>query len=880
MIKKLLFSISICLGMSLNAQTTAIPDSNFEQALIDQGIDSDGIINGSVLTSDVASLSYLNIMDSNISNISGLESFISLNSLNASGNSITNIDLSQNTYLSDLDLLDNAITSIDLSQNIFLSFLRIENNQIENIDISNNTFLQFAYLNNNKLSSINLQFNTNLLELRLNNNQINSIDISNNTILNVLELRKNEFNQLNLSNNPDLLVLDIGENNFNFIDLSNNLKLNDLRINDNNINSLDLTNHTELYTFRAENNSLTSLNIQNGTNRQLGTFFPDIIYRFNIENNPNLFCVLVDDITYSNQYWISKDSQTIYSQNVSNCSTCEEIVIPDPNFEQFLVDSAIDTDGSINGSICRVDAEAAKTLEILDFESRGINSVNLSGIEAFINLETLQIAPKLFPGHTNAIGYDTDRFLIENLDTNSMENLKNLIVRNTNLQTIDISNNVNLISFSGRSNEFSSIDFSNNIKLEGIDIRDNFFINLDLSMNPNIYRLEVNDNNLETLNIKNGNIERIVWAANNSNLSCITVDDEDNSTRTFHPSYLKGGEIENFGGNPAWQLDSQTDLKENCTPLLDTVTNLNGPNNVIPGQEITITVDYTATTDRDLVIAFQQENPYAYIASQLISIPSGSGSVEFTFVVPSNVNVIEEHNYVTFITEKGSSNPWGNKFDVQRENVIINGASTIIDTVDQLTAPQNINPGQEITISLNYTATTSRNIVLAFQQENPYSEIKSEIINVAAGSGTVNFTFNVPNTLNTSNDHSYVAYITKETTSNPWGDKFDVVTKSVSISSSISIPLRASILEEDNNLETSIQIFPNPVIDILNVNLPFYPSKINLRLINSSGITIYQNILPAETRNLQIDLSSQISGFYLLEVKNSSGSEVIKVIKK
>ena len=43
------------------AQTTTIPDTNFEQVLIDLGIDSDRVINNSVLTSDAASVSSLNV---------------------------------------------------------------------------------------------------------------------------------------------------------------------------------------------------------------------------------------------------------------------------------------------------------------------------------------------------------------------------------------------------------------------------------------------------------------------------------------------------------------------------------------------------------------------------------------------------------------------------------------------------------------------------------------------------------------------------------------------------------------------------------------------------------------------------------------------------
>jgi hypothetical protein len=48
--KKLLTILIVLLFVNTSiAQTTAIPDAAFEQALIDLGIDSDGVINGQVL---------------------------------------------------------------------------------------------------------------------------------------------------------------------------------------------------------------------------------------------------------------------------------------------------------------------------------------------------------------------------------------------------------------------------------------------------------------------------------------------------------------------------------------------------------------------------------------------------------------------------------------------------------------------------------------------------------------------------------------------------------------------------------------------------------------------------------------------------------------
>lgn len=73
----LLFPLSI-----ITAQTTTIPDQNFEQALIDLNIDSDGTINGQVLTSDISNivtLDFENVSNFNsITDLTGIEDFTAL----------------------------------------------------------------------------------------------------------------------------------------------------------------------------------------------------------------------------------------------------------------------------------------------------------------------------------------------------------------------------------------------------------------------------------------------------------------------------------------------------------------------------------------------------------------------------------------------------------------------------------------------------------------------------------------------------------------------------------------------------------------------------------------------------------------------------------
>jgi len=74
-----------------------------------------------------------------------------------------------------------------------------------------------------------------------------------------------------------------------------NTALIQLSCSNNQLTSLNLEQNTALLELRCQNNQLTNLNVKNGNNT--------IITDFNTTNNPNLMCVFVDDITYSNANW-------------------------------------------------------------------------------------------------------------------------------------------------------------------------------------------------------------------------------------------------------------------------------------------------------------------------------------------------------------------------------------------------------------------------------------------------------------------------------------------------------------------------------------------------------------------------------------------------
>jgi hypothetical protein len=174
--------ILLIIGYDVSAQITAIPDSNFEQVLIDLGIDTDGVINSQMTTSDALGITTLLITSPDdgtsvqyIQDLSGIEAFVNLESLQVNVTMIEELDLSALVNLKYLDCTDNMLSSLDVSHNpvleeliVFMGGDVLPMNSISQIDLSNNPLIHTltAY----GIDYINLQNG--------NNNPNMNIDIS------------------------------------------------------------------------------------------------------------------------------------------------------------------------------------------------------------------------------------------------------------------------------------------------------------------------------------------------------------------------------------------------------------------------------------------------------------------------------------------------------------------------------------------------------------------------------------------------------------------------------------------------------------------------------------------------------------------------------
>ena len=166
---KNLLLIFCCLPAFVLAQQTYVPDDNFEQALIDLGIDIDSIPNDSVTTSNISNVTNLDVSNKFIQNLIGIEDFTDLVVLKCQGNLLTYfLDLSQNTDLNILDFSDNSLDSINLSQNSNLSSLNCQNNFLSSLSLINNAAILNLNCANNLLVSLDVRngSNTNIFSFK------------------------------------------------------------------------------------------------------------------------------------------------------------------------------------------------------------------------------------------------------------------------------------------------------------------------------------------------------------------------------------------------------------------------------------------------------------------------------------------------------------------------------------------------------------------------------------------------------------------------------------------------------------------------------------------------------------------------------------------
>jgi hypothetical protein len=203
----------------------------------------------------------------------------------------------------------------------------------------------------------------------------------------------------------------------------------------------------------------------------------------------------------------------------------ETVSIPDPNFLNELFNEGVDSNG--DGQISTQEAELIRALSL---GPSGIS--DLTGIEAFVNLDTLvvEVNPLIPPdlSKNKALIYLTLKGCgLTQLDISKNAALKYLDCTGNEgldsfLETIDLSGNPELESLFLLGNELIALDVTHNPQMKKIECSRNRISELDLSANLLLGDLKCKNNLLKSLDLS-VNTALVVMACCGNQLSSINL---------------------------------------------------------------------------------------------------------------------------------------------------------------------------------------------------------------------------------------------------------------------------------------------------------------------------------------------------------------------
>jgi hypothetical protein len=300
-------------------------------------IDADPNQNQYIDETLVTGITHLDLTNSNsnlsAANLTGINYFTALKVLKCYDQSLTALDVTQNTALIELRCGDNQLTSLDVTQNTALTKFYCNDNQLtSSLDVSQNTALTTLICNINQLTSLDVSQNTALVTLNCAQNKLSTIVLTSNTLLRTLNCEKQRspinptislLTSLNLTNNTSLIHVDCRSNNIGpTLDISQNLALTYLDCGGQGqglntrislIAGLNSGSALPLITLSCDNNLLTAVQVSNYPNLKTLLCAGNLLTSLDVTANTNLV-----DLRCGENYLTSLDlSNNGYLKTVS-----------------------------------------------------------------------------------------------------------------------------------------------------------------------------------------------------------------------------------------------------------------------------------------------------------------------------------------------------------------------------------------------------------------------------------------------------------------------------------------------------------------------------------------------------------------------------------
>lgn len=441
-----------------------IPDPNFKAYLVanyDQNSDNE------ISRFEIEKLKSLIVSSLGIASLEGIEHFTNLEGLACDNNSLTELDLSKNTQLTELTCGYNKISKLILPPNAEkMTWLSCGDNKLTGkLDCSNWVNLTNLNCHTNNFTALDLTGCSELIGLSCGNNNLTSLNVQDCSNLTTLQCGGNKLSSLDISMCPYLLTLSCGNNNLETLDLSNCHNLDRLFCQDNKLSSLDISMCSKLSLLYCQNNMLTLLTLGNAsTLRDLDC------------SQNQLSSLIATSCTSLTQ--LTCDNNNIRILDISNCYNLSELIWHNNPFEEINL-------GDVASITFHNYAAGHKTTDY-PYLSYALN-----------NSTKLKITSSRY-SRLNVSGNQ-----LESLDISQSPNIQKLYCNNNNLTTLDVTKHRQLVELNCEANHMTELNLETNSLLQYLKCNYNQLTALKTTNNPELRTLEIKSNQIDVLDLSN-----------------------------------------------------------------------------------------------------------------------------------------------------------------------------------------------------------------------------------------------------------------------------------------------------------------------------------------------------------------------------------------
>ena len=438
--KKQLFIILMSFSALCYAQEVNIPDPLFLQALIEDGVDTNG--DGLIQVSEAEAVVELIVRFDQITDLEGIQAFVNLTILFCEGNKLVNIDLSNNTLLTYLDCSSNDLEFLNLSNNPLLQTLDCGFNYLTTLNVSNLTLLTFLDCSNNELQDLDIEINEELTVLDCSGNNLTEINVSDKEALLEFYCSANDLIAVDVTNNLGLEIFHCAGTNLASFDVTQNHNLKNFKCNGTDLESIDLSQNPLLESLYCISNDLESLDLSANPNLLFLQCYFNKLSTLDLSNN-----VLLEEIWFGANRFETVD--------FSNNSELLKIVGGNSNFTTIDVSNNLKLKGlTLSGDLTEIDVTNNLELDHLEIERNNLTELDVSNN---LKLDFLEI----------------DKNNISSIDLSANVLLEILTCSDNQLTILDLSNNPLLTRLISYENPLEFININNGGAIEILETYDN-----------------------------------------------------------------------------------------------------------------------------------------------------------------------------------------------------------------------------------------------------------------------------------------------------------------------------------------------------------------------------------------------------------------------